>query len=266
MPHDLIIHGAAGRMGRRLIALALEAPHDWTLTAALDTPHHPLLGQDSGLLASTRPSGIPLSSALESRSDVLIDFSLPDALPALLEAAVRTQTPLVSGTTGLDEDLRQRLLAASSQIPILHSPNMSIGVNLVFLLAKQIAHALGEDADIEILEAHHNLKKDAPSGTALRLAEMAAEGRSLALQDVARYSRHGILPSRPRHEIGIQTLRGGDIVGEHTAYFCMQGERIELTHRATSRDIFARGALRAARWLLGRSPGLYSIQDTLSSP
>lgn len=264
MSTQVIMYGAGGRMGRRIMALAIE--HDaFSLVGAVEREGSPLVGQDLGVVAGLEPIQIQVQDKLICKpGQVVIDFSSIEAFPHVV-AAVREQGgALVCGTTGLKEEQQQLLRDAAADIPVLYSPNMSVGVNLMFLLARQVAAWTGEDFDIEIVEAHHRFKRDAPSGTAMRLAEMVAEGRQVDLKETARYAREGIMPERSRQEIGIQTIRGGDIVGEHTVYFCAMGERLELTHRATSRDIFARGALRAAGWLASQKPGFYSMFDLLS--
>ncbi len=264
MSTQVIMHGAGGRMGRRIMALAIE--HEaFSLVGAIERQESPWIGQDAGILAGAEPIGVSVQSTLSAQpGQVVIDFSSLEALPKVVHAARSQGVALVCGTTGLKEEQQHHLREASKEIPVLHSPNMSVGVNLMFLLARQVAAWTGEDFDIEIVEAHHRFKRDAPSGTAMRLAEMVAEGRGVKLEETARYAREGIMPERSPQEIGIQTVRGGDIVGEHTVFFCGMGERLELTHRATSRDIFARGALRAAAWLQEQPAGLYSMFDLLS--
>jgi 4-hydroxy-tetrahydrodipicolinate reductase len=246
------------------MALALEDA-SFSLLGAVEYERSPLLGQDAGVVAGVEPIGMALQAVVSPKAgQVVIDFSTLEAMPSALSSAVAGGAGFVCGTTGLQEEHHALLREASAKIPILWSPNMSVGVNLMFLVARQMAKWTGESFDLEIVEAHHRFKRDAPSGTAMRLAEMVAEGRGLSLKEAACYAREGLMPARKKEEIGIQTLRGGDIVGEHTVYFCAMGERLELTHRATSRDIFARGALRAAAWLQGREAGLYSMFDLLS--
>jgi len=264
MPIDVIIHGACGRMGKRLVALATEDPR-MNCVGAIDHPDSPFLGQDAGEIASGSANGVIITSDLDlSKGQLVIDFALPVAFNNLIDAAVKAGVAVVSGTTGIQDEHYAKIEEASKSIPVLYSPNMSVGVNLMFLAARQLAEWVGEDFDIEVVEAHHRFKKDAPSGTALRLGEMLAEGRGLHLKDVAKYTREGVHEERAPNEIGIQSIRGGDIVGEHTAYFTTFGERLELTHRATSRDIFVRCALRAAHWLSHQKPGKYSIFDMIS--
>jgi 4-hydroxy-tetrahydrodipicolinate reductase len=202
------------------------------------------------------------SALLELRPQVIVDFSTPEACADFADACARAGTPLVTGTTGFNGPQRERLDRASTRIPVVLSPNMSVGVNVMLEAAALLARALGPSWDAEVVELHHRLKKDAPSGTALRLAEVVARARG---QDDSafRLARAGQVGERPAGEIGIQTLRGGDVVGEHTLHFLAAGERIELTHRATSRDQFAKGALRAATWIVGKPPGQYGMRDVL---
>lgn len=261
----IAVMGAAGRMGRRIIALSQEEATSFTLGGAYEHDESPALGQDAGILANSKALDVAITSELHFPSDaVVIDFTLPEAMDKILTAALDAKCALVCGTTGLNLEQRGKLEEAGKTIPILYSPNMSVGVNLVFLVAKQMAKMMPEIFDIEVVELHHKHKRDAPSGTAIRLAEMLAEGRGQSLQDVARMSREGNDTLRQAGEIGIQSVRGGDIAGEHTAFFCGPGERVELTHRATSRDIFARGALKAAAWLDGKEPGFYNMFDVLA--
>jgi 4-hydroxy-tetrahydrodipicolinate reductase len=256
------INGAAGRMGRRLVDL-VSREEGMELVAALEQPGHPELGRDAGELCGCGKLGVSLTSDWTAPADVLIDFSLPAATAARSREAAGKGVALVIGTTGLTADQKTAIAAAAKKVPVLHSPNMSVGVNLLFRLAAETAAALGEGYDIEIVEAHHRFKKDAPSGTALRLAEeiAAATGRSLAKDAV--YGRHGASAERKRGEIGIHAVRAGEIVGDHTILFSGPGERVEIVHRAESRDTFAQGALRAAKFLVGKKPGMYAMADAL---
>ena len=258
------INGAAGRMGRRLVALVTEED-DMQVVAALEGSGHELVGRDAGEIAGIGPIGVPVSAEWKERADVLIDFSVPAGTMARLPQAVEKGTAMLIGTTGLTDDQRAEIAKAAERIPVLQAPNMSVGVNLLFKLAGEVAAALGDEYDIEIVETHHRFKKDAPSGTALRLAESIAEATGRDLSKEAVYGRHGATGERTRREIGIHALRAGDIVGDHTVIFSTLGERIELTHRAHTRDTFARGALRAARFLAGKPPRMYSIQDVLGT-
>jgi 4-hydroxy-tetrahydrodipicolinate reductase len=256
------VSGAAGRMGRALVRLIAEAK-DLQLAAALEAPGHPALGQDVGTLAGAGECGVVISTDLPETVDVLVDFSLPDGAVERIEACAERGTAAVVGTTGFSDEQRERVAAAAKKCAVVLSPNMSVGVNVLFHAAADLARSLGPDYDIEILEAHHRFKKDAPSGTALKLAEeiAAATGRDLA--ESAVHGRGPGHPPRKAGEIGIHAIRGGDIVGEHIVYYTALGERLELKHVAHTRDTFARGALRAVRWVADRGPGLYSMADVL---
>jgi len=256
--------GAAGRMGRAIVR-TLSETEGANLAAAVDRPGGPVLGQDAGALAGIAPLGIAVGGAPPEPgvADVWIDFSSAAATVANAQAASAAGAGLVVGTTGLAPDDRATLDRASHKIPVVLAPNMSVGVNLLLKLVADAARALGPDYDLEIVETHHRHKRDAPSGTALRLAEALCEATGRDLGTAARYERHGDIGPRTAQEIGVQTLRGGDVVGDHTVFFLGQGERIEITHRASSRDTFARGAVRAALWLAQRGPGLYDMRDVL---
>ena len=256
------IEGAAGRMGRRLAALVAEAP-DLQLVVALECDGHPELGRDAGLLAGVGELGVPVTTSLDARPDVLIDFSAPQSTVARAQECAQVGTALVIGTTGLSPEQVAALEEAATRVPCVLAPNMSVGVNVLARLVKSAAQALGPGFDIEVVEAHHRFKKDAPSGTALQLARAAAEGLRRELDDVAVYGRQGVTGERTPHEIGVHAVRAGDIVGEHTVLFGALGERLELRHVAHSRDTFARGALRAARFVAGKPPRLYSMHDVL---
>jgi len=262
MGQTLIIHGAAGRMGKRLAALALES-RVWKLIAAVDHPDHPDIGKDIGLLAGCGPAGAVLSGQLDKRADVLIDFSLPSAAEETITFCEKNKIALVMGTTGLSEAHLEILRKAAAGIPIVQSTNMSLGMNLLFSLVGRVARSLGVDYDIEIIEAHHRHKKDAPSGSALSLAQSICEQTGRKYPDVLVYGREGKEALRQKGTIGMHAIRAGDIVGQHTVLYGTQGETVTLSHSAHSRDTFARGALTAAQWLLGRAPGLYSMQDVL---
>jgi 4-hydroxy-tetrahydrodipicolinate reductase len=259
------VSGAAGRMGKRILAIAHEHP-GVEITGALDAPDSPALGQDAGDSAGIGPIDVLISDNLAKvlkNCDVLIDFSAVGASVANVKVASAAGKAIVVGTTGFSEAQRKELAQYGSRTRCVIAPNMSMGVNLLFSIAGKVATALGPDYDIEIVEAHHRMKKDAPSGTADRLARIIAEalGRDLAACGV--YGRQGIVGERKPQEIGVMAVRGGDIVGEHTVMFVTGGERIELVHRAHSRDAFARGALQAALWLVGQPNGLYDMQDVL---
>jgi 4-hydroxy-tetrahydrodipicolinate reductase len=234
-----------------------------SLTAALEQAGHPGLGHDIGELAGCGRMGVRLSSEWNTPADILIDFSSPASAVSRAAEAELKRTAILIGTTGLSEAQRKTILAHSHNVPVLIAPNMSVGVNLLFRLAGEVAKALGEEYDVEIIEVHHRMKKDAPSGTAVRLAEeiAAATGRTYA-GDVV-HGRHGLKAERREGEIGMHAVRAGDVVGDHTVMFCALGERIELTHRAHTRDTFARGAIRAAKFLAGKKPGIYTMRDVL---
>jgi 4-hydroxy-tetrahydrodipicolinate reductase len=249
-------------MGRRLIALIAEAD-DLRLAGAAEQDESPALGQDAGELAGIGKLGLPVSREFPPEVGVVVDFSSPEGTLAALRFCCRHRKPIVIGTTGLGDEERARVASAAKHIPCLFSPNMSVAMNLLFRLAGEVAEALGGDYDAEIIETHHRFKKDAPSGTALKLAESIAAARGLAVGDVSVFGRQGKPGERRREEIGIHAVRAGDIVGEHTIIFSSLGERLELVHRAHTRDCFAQGALAAARFLVGRPPGLYSMADLL---
>jgi 4-hydroxy-tetrahydrodipicolinate reductase len=203
-----------------------------------------------------------LAKALHG-ADAVIDFTSHEASARHADACAGAGVPLVIGSTGFTPEAKAKVAAAARRIPVVLSPNMSVGVNVLFELVRRAAEVLGDAYDVEIVELHHKKKRDAPSGTAVRLAEVAAEALRRDPKDALAFARHGILGERPPWQIGVQTLRGGDAVGEHTVFFCGEGERLELTHRATSRDQFAQGAVRAARWIVGRPPGLHDMADVL---
>ncbi len=249
--------GAAGRMGGHVLR-AVEAAEDLTVGAALDAPDHPDRGKE---VSPGVALGSDLAEALAA-CDVAIDFSLPASTLALVAQAAAAGVPCVVATTGFEPEEIERIRSAAERIPIVMAPNFSVGINVLIGLVAEAARRL-EGYEIEVLELHHSRKVDAPSGTALRLGEAAAEARGTRLAERAVFHREGHTGPRPRDAIGMQSLRAGDSVGEHTVYLAGPGERLELTHRALSRDNFAAGALRAARWVLGRPPGLYSMLDVL---
>lgn len=252
-------------MGRRIIACAAEDGR-FRLAGAVEAAGSSLLGADSGELAGIGPNGVKIGSRLEevlAGADVVIDFSSPAMAPVSAGACAGAGKPLVVGTTGLNEDQEKALRTAAEKTAVVYASNMSVGVNLLFRLVREAARTLGEDYDIEIVEAHHRRKKDSPSGTARTLAETAAAARGVSLSEKAVYGRRGLVGERPRGEIGIHAVRAGDIVGEHTVYFSNSGERLELIHRAHTRDTLARGALRAAAFAAAAAPGLYTMEDVL---
>jgi 4-hydroxy-tetrahydrodipicolinate reductase len=262
---DVVVAGAAGRMGNRLVAL-LHEERDLRLVAALEAPGHAALGRDAGEVAGIGRVSVPITADAEAvlgKDRILIEFSVPEASLAHARLVARQGGRAVIGTTGFTPAQRDELAAIGRSIAILVAPNMSVGVNVAFRILADMARMLGDDYDVEIVETHHRFKKDAPSGTALRMAEVVAQALGRDLARTAVYDRHDKLAERTRKEIGMAALRSGDVVGEHTVSFGALGERLELTHRAQSRDNFARGALRAARFIASARPGLYSMQDVL---
>jgi 4-hydroxy-tetrahydrodipicolinate reductase len=261
----IVVTGAAGRMGGRIVTLATEAA-ELQVAGAVEIAGHPQIGQDVGYVAGCGDLGVTIGDSLEEAladADLLIDFTFPQV--SLQNAAVcaRLGKAMVVGSTGFTPEERKQLEGYAGQAPIVFAPNMSVGVNVCFKLLKDLTKTLGEGFDVEIVELHHNKKKDSPSGTAVRMGEVVAEAQGHDYNQVANYHREGMCGERSTEEIGMQTVRGGDIVGEHTVYFIGMGERIELTHRAMSRDMFARGAIRAASWLKGKAPGIYDMQAVL---
>ena len=268
-PRKVLIVGAGGRMGLAMARLiAQRAVPGLELVAAVDRAGAPLVGQDAGVAAGVPALGVvlgaDLAAGLAARPDVAVDFSSPSATAATAAQVAAAGVPWVVGTTGLGAAEQAAVAQAAQKIPVVLSANMSLGVNLLYALVAQAARTLaGLRYDCEIVERHHRRKKDAPSGTALYLGEAAAQGFGWNLKDVAVDGRTGIPGERPEKEIGFHAVRGGDIVGDHTVLFAADGECIELSHRATSRDTLALGALRAAAWLPGRAPALYGMRDVL---
>jgi 4-hydroxy-tetrahydrodipicolinate reductase len=261
---NIAVCGAAGRMGQRIIVAAVEA--GCTISGALERPGHPQVGQDAGLLAGCGQLGVLISdnlNAVVDGCDVLIDFTSPKVSLKNLEVCSLKKKAIVIGSTGFTPDERALAAELCKEIPCVLAPNMSVGVNVCFKVLKDVAKTLGDDFDVEIVELHHNKKKDSPSGTAVRMGEVVADALGRDYNQVANYHREGICGERTKEEIGMQTVRGGDIIGEHTVYFIGQGERIEISHRAMTRDMFSRGSVRAARWIVGKAPGLYDMQDVL---
>ncbi|EKF75371.1 dihydrodipicolinate reductase [Alcanivorax hongdengensis A-11-3] len=259
------IIGAAGRMGRILIEATLANPQT-TLAAAVDVPGSSLIGADAGELVGQGGQGVFLVDDLGkvvNDADVFIDFTVPQATVANVDICRAAGTKLVIGTTGLNDEQKAALREAAGDIAICFAPNYSIGVNLCFKLLETAARVMGEDADIEVIEAHHRHKIDAPSGTALRLGEVVAQTLGRDLKDCAVYGREGQTGARDRKTIGFETIRGGDIVGDHTVLFAADGERVEITHKASSRMAFGRGAVHAAAWLADHDKGLFDMQDVL---
>ncbi len=260
-----IVAGASGRMGRRLVALLRESA-DFQVVGAVERTDHVNVGRDAGEVAGIGPLGVAIVDAVGKAlpgAQVLLDFTAPAAAVQHLEAASQAGVAVVVGTTGLSQADLKRARELSTKVPCVQSPNMSVGVNVLYGILAQVARSLGDGYDIEVIESHHHFKKDSPSGTAEKMAQVLAEALGRDLRTVGVYGRHGLVGERPKEEIAVHAIRAGDIVGEHTVLFGGVGERIEITHRAQSRDNFAFGALRAARWVVGKKPGLYDMLDVL---
>jgi len=266
MTTRIAIIGAAGRMGRILIE-ATDIADGAKLGAAIVLPDDSLLGSDAGEMAGLgKKLDVKLVSSLDDAKDdfdVLVDFTSPETTMGNIEFCNANGKGIVIGTTGLTEDQKATLQAAGKEMPIVFAPNYSVGVTLCLNLLRMAASVMGEESDIEIIEMHHKHKVDAPSGTALRLGEVVAETMGWDLNEVANYGREGQTGARPHKEIGFQTIRGGDVVGDHTVMFATEGERVEITHKAQSRMTFAKGAIRAAAWLKAQDNGVYDMQDVL---
>jgi len=261
----IAVIGAAGRMGKVLIE-AVQLHPQLELGAAVVSGNSSLIGADAGELASVGKLGVKCASSLEQvvdDFDLLIDFTTPQLTMANLAVCVAHSKAIVIGTTGLDEAQKNQLHSSAAHIPVVFASNMSVGMNLCFKVLDTIARTLGDDYDVEIIETHHRNKVDAPSGTAISLGEVVANALDRNLKEHAVYGREGIIGPRTQKEIGFETIRAGDVVGDHTVLFANEGERIELTHKASSRMTFAKGAARAAAWLENRNSGLYDMQDVL---
>jgi 4-hydroxy-tetrahydrodipicolinate reductase len=261
----IAVTGAAGRMGGRIIT-AIHETEGLVLGGAVERAGHPQIGQDAGQIAGCGALNVAISGSLSEAladADVLIDFTFPEVTLSNIAVCADMGKSIVIGSTGFTPQQRAEVAKHATKIPVVLAPNMSVGVNLCFKLLKDVAKTIGEDFDMEIVELHHNKKKDSPSGTAVRMGEIIAEAVGRDYNEVANCHREGMCGERTKEEIGMQTVRGGDIVGEHTVYFIGMGERIEITHRAMSRDMFARGAVRAAGWLGKQQAGLYDMQDVL---
>jgi 4-hydroxy-tetrahydrodipicolinate reductase len=261
----IAIHGAAGRMGRAVIQAAL-ATQGMKLVAAIDRKDNAELGEDVGSVVGQADVGVAVGYVIDPMAEpfeVLIDFTQPEATLAALELCRSNRKAMVIGTTGFTPAQRKKLEDAAKDIPICTAANFSIGVNVVLALLGDAARLLGSRYDVEIVEAHHRHKTDAPSGTALAMGEEVCQALGRSMKDCALYGREGQVGQRSRETIGFATVRGGDVIGDHTVMFLGEGERVEISHKATSRLNFAQGALRAAAWLAGRKPGLYSMQDVL---
>ena len=260
------LHGASGRVGRCIVDACVR-DDSFSLGAACASKTGGAVGVDAGVLAGVGDIGVPIGSLSQLRTDdadVWVDFSAPDATMALLDTCAAASTPVVIGTTGFSTAQRQRIGELAAKTPVVLAPNMSVGVNVVFSLLETVASVIGEDSDIEIVEAHHRHKVDAPSGTAVRMGEIVAGVLGRDLKTCAVYGREGAEGPRQRDTIGFATIRSGDIVGEHTVLFGGEGERLEITHRGSSRMNFAKGALRAARWVLGQAASVYDMRDVLN--
>ncbi|HAA01804.1 MAG TPA: 4-hydroxy-tetrahydrodipicolinate reductase [Syntrophobacteraceae bacterium] len=259
------VAGIAGRMGSRIAQLVQET-QGIELVAAFERSDHPMVGKDAGEVIGSAALGIPVAGSIHQvldACDVVIDFTSAAVSVQHIDAASKASKAMVIGSTGFAADQLERVRACTQAVPCVLAPNMSVGVNVLFKLVADLARLLGDDYDVEIVEAHHRFKKDAPSGTAMKLAQVVADALGRNLQETGVYARHGLIGERDGRQIGIQTVRAGDIVGEHTVMFANLGERIEVTHRAHSRDNFARGAIRAALWVVNQPPGLYDMQHIL---
>lgn len=254
----IAVGGALGRMGRRIVAISLDRGH--TITHTLDAH---MFGKDySEQFADGRVQTV-IQDAYDGGADVMIDFSLPDGFSRHLEQCIKHKTPFVSGITGLNDDQHKALAEAAKTIPVLWAPNMSVGVNVLLEVVRDATKRLGDDYDIEITEMHHRRKVDAPSGTALALLNSVCEGAGRDPNEVVRHGREGTTGERTQQEIGMHSLRGGDVVGDHTVMFAVDGERLEFTHKASSRDTFARGAVRAAEWIHDKPKGSHTMKQVL---
>ena len=255
----------AGKMGRALVQAIFETK-DLRLGAAFESASSPVIGMDAGEFAGVGKLDVKVGESKNgnlSQTDIIIDFSIPEATLALAEICKSQDKGMVIGTTGFEKDQLRYLEECSANIPIFMSPNMSVGVNVLFKLVRMASEAFGEEVDCEIFEAHHSQKIDAPSGTAVRIGEILADTRSVDIKNVGKYGREGLVGKRTQQEIGFSSIRGGDIVGDHTVFFIGEGERVEITHRAQSRVNFAQGAIRAARFLSDKKNGLYDMEQLL---
>ncbi|MEA1992257.1 MAG: 4-hydroxy-tetrahydrodipicolinate reductase [Thermodesulfobacteriota bacterium] len=260
-----IVAGAGGRMGGRIINM-IHKTEGITLSAAFEYPDSPAVGQDAGAVAGLESLGVTVADSLDSvrdQGDVIIDFTISEASLKHSRIAASHKKPIVIGTTGLASEEIAEIRQLAKDFPCVLAPNMSVGINLLYKLVDTAAKVLGDDYDVEIVEAHHRMKKDAPSGTALQLGKVIAASLDRDFDEVGLFERHGFIGERSKKEIGIQTVRAGDIVGEHTVLFGGIGERIEIVHKASSRDTFAKGAVRAAIWIVEQPAGFYDMQDVL---
>ncbi len=260
----IAVVGAAGRMGKRIVNIVND-DNAAVISAAIEGKDSLFLNQDIGEIAGCGKLGVTVSDDFSNvaESDVIIDFTGAKVTLGNLGNYLKAGKPVVIGSTGFEKDEIAKIEGLSEEVPVVFAPNMSLGVNLTFKILEMVAGAIGEDFDIEIIEAHHRMKKDAPSGTAMKMAEIIANKLKRNLDRDAVFCRRGLIGERSEKEIGIQTIRGGDIVGEHTVMFCGAGERLEITHKASSRDTFAKGAVTAAKWVSDKKAGLYSMFDVL---
>lgn len=266
LPTKVIIMGAAGKMGRTLVSMVLN-DKSFKLVGAIEDSRHPLIGEDAGLLVGAHKCGVLISGSLESvikDAHAIIDFTTPSATLRHLRTAARHKKTMVIGTTGFNGKQKAEIKKITKKIPIVMAPNMSVGMNVLFQLSFLLSTTLGDEYDVEITEAHHRYKKDAPSGTALELANRVAEGLKIDASRSSIYGRKGLTGARKKGTIGIHAIRGGDIIGEHTVSFMADGERIELTHKASSREAFARGALLGSHYLRKKKTGLYNMRQVLA--
>lgn len=261
MAIKLAVVGAAGRMGKRIISLASE-DKDFDIVGAVEKKGHPDIDNDAGLIAGTRSINVKITDSF-AVADVLVDFSQPEAADKSIQYCAKNSIALVLGTTGLNNQQREKIKAASEKVPVIYGTNMSVGMNVLYNLVGKVAAMLGEDYDTEIVESHHRFKKDAPSGSALTLAENICKATSRVFPGSLTHGRSGKEAMRQEGTIGVHAIRAGDITGIHSVIFSTLGETVTLSHTAHSRDTFARGALRAAKWLVGKKPGLYSMADVL---
>jgi 4-hydroxy-tetrahydrodipicolinate reductase len=259
-----MVVGAAGRMGKRIIALAVESSR-FDVVAAVERQGHPDMGKDAGSVAAVELINVKLGSNYPVGADVVIDFSQPEATDKTLDYCIDNSVALVLGTTGLSDAQRKKIKTASEKVPIIYATNMSVGMNVLFSLVGKVANLLGEEYDIEIIEQHHRFKKDAPSGSALTLAENICKSTGRDFPGALVHGRNGKNAVREKNTIGMHAVRAGDVTGKHEVIFSTLGETVTFSHTAHSRDTFARGALRAAQWLLGKRPGLYSMADVLNT-
>ncbi len=262
-PLRLVVHGAAGRMGQRIVACAASDATPWQLVAAIERPAHPRAGADAAVLAGIPAAGVAIAAGWECPADVVIDFSLPEAVAGIVSTCVEKKVPLVVATTGLEEEERRAIAEAAKTIPILQSPSMSLAVNVAMDLVARaggLLSGVGGRTDVEIIECHHRHKEDSPSGTALKFGAIVQQAMG---QTTAAHGREGRPGARPADEIGYHAVRAGDNPGEHTILFGLEGESLSVNVRATNRDCYARGALAAAAFLVGKTAGLYSMRDVL---